>query len=169
MKYDFNEVAARHYDWVDRMGWHNKNHILVTVALIGSEIGEAAWEVVEYGDTHEDFDLVARTYSFGEELCDVLLRLFDLGVTLGYNLSGETLDERCIVGYNKQLKTLMKEFGDLVNAARGETIGEDFKECFFQLIDTVLYMCKANCIDVKHVIDKKIEKNEQRGNKGRLL
>lgn len=36
-----NQIAKRHYAWVDRMGWHNKT-VLEALALISSEIGEAA-------------------------------------------------------------------------------------------------------------------------------
>ena len=32
-----NEIAARQYDWVERMGWHNKT-VLEALALIASEV-----------------------------------------------------------------------------------------------------------------------------------
>jgi NTP pyrophosphatase (non-canonical NTP hydrolase) len=60
-------IADRHYDWVERMGWHNKT-VLEALALIASEIGEAVNEC--RGDV--------PTPAFGSELVDIILRTLDL-------------------------------------------------------------------------------------------
>ena len=65
MSWDY--VAAKQYDWVERMGWHNKT-VLETIALIGSEIGELAKEYIINGYCD----------SFSEELADIILRSLDL-------------------------------------------------------------------------------------------
>jgi NTP pyrophosphatase (non-canonical NTP hydrolase) len=62
-----NEMCALQYDWVERMGWHNKT-VLEALALIASEVGEAVNEC--RGD--------APTEDFGEELADIILRVADL-------------------------------------------------------------------------------------------
>ena len=62
-----NEIAARQYDWVERMGWHNKT-VLEALALIASEVGEAVNEC--RGE--------APTELLGTELADIILRVADL-------------------------------------------------------------------------------------------
>jgi len=70
-----NELAAKHYDWVERMGWHNKT-VLEALALIASEVGEAVNEC--RGDT--------PTPEFGTELADIILRVLDLAEWQGVDL-----------------------------------------------------------------------------------
>ena len=73
---DINELAAKHYDWVERMGWHNKT-VLEALALIASEVGEAVNEC--RGDT--------PTPEFATELADIILRVVDLAHLQGINLA----------------------------------------------------------------------------------
>ena len=43
---NLNELARKHYEWVEAMNWHNKT-VLEVLALIGSvEIGEAAFSIL---------------------------------------------------------------------------------------------------------------------------
>ena len=71
-----NSIAARQYEWVERMGWHNKT-VLEALALIASEVGEAVNEC--RGDT--------PTSEFGVELADIILRVADLAHWQGINLA----------------------------------------------------------------------------------
>lgn len=64
---NINELCKKQYDWVERMGWHNKT-VLEYLALIGSEVGEAVNEC--RGN--------APTEDFGYELADIVLRVADL-------------------------------------------------------------------------------------------
>lgn len=73
---DINELAAKQFDWVERMGWHNKT-VLEALALIGSEVGEAVNEC-----RHEH-----PSANFGEELADIILRTVDLAHWQGINLA----------------------------------------------------------------------------------
>ena len=73
---DINEIAVKHHDWVERMGWHNKT-VLEALALIGSEVGEAVNEC--RGDE--------PTENFATELADIILRTADLAHTHGINLA----------------------------------------------------------------------------------
>lgn len=61
------EIARAQYDWVERMGWHNKT-VLEGLALIASEVGEAVNEC--RGDT--------PSKEFKIELADIILRVLDL-------------------------------------------------------------------------------------------
>jgi NTP pyrophosphatase (non-canonical NTP hydrolase) len=70
-----NELAAKQFDWVERMGWHNKT-VLEALALIASEVGEAVNEC--RGD--------APTPDFGTELADIVLRVVDLAHWQGVDL-----------------------------------------------------------------------------------
>lgn len=80
-----NELCARQYDWVERMGWHNKT-VLEALALIASEVGEAVNEC--RGE--------APTEAFGEELADILLRTFDLAQWQGIDLEAAILRKMTI-------------------------------------------------------------------------
>jgi len=64
---NINELAAKQFDWVERMGWHNKT-VLEALALIASEVGEAVNECRGAEPTPE----------FGTELADIILRVVDL-------------------------------------------------------------------------------------------
>lgn len=70
-----NELAEKQYDWVERMGWHNKT-VLEALALIASEVGEAVNECRGEAPTPE----------FGTELADIILRVVDLAQWQGINL-----------------------------------------------------------------------------------
>jgi NTP pyrophosphatase (non-canonical NTP hydrolase) len=80
-----NELCARQYDWVERMGWHNKT-VLEALALIASEVGEAVNEC--RGEE--------PTEAFGEELADILLRTFDLAQWQGIDLEAAILRKMAI-------------------------------------------------------------------------
>ena len=41
---NINELCERQFDWVERMGWHNKT-ALEALALVASEVGEAVNEL----------------------------------------------------------------------------------------------------------------------------
>ena len=69
-----NEIATKHNEWVERMGWHNKT-VLEALALIASEVGEAVNEC--RGE--------APTEKFGTELADIIVRTLDLMVWHGIN------------------------------------------------------------------------------------
>lgn len=71
-----NEIAAKQYDWVERMGWHNKT-VLEALALIASEVGEAVNECRGEKPSAE----------FGTELADIILRVADLAQWQGIDLA----------------------------------------------------------------------------------
>lgn len=73
---ELNEIAAKHYDWVERMGWHNKT-VLEMLALIASEVGEAINECRGEKPTEK----------FATELADIVLRVVDLAQSQNIDLS----------------------------------------------------------------------------------
>ena len=73
---DINEIAAKQYEWVESVGWHNKT-VLEALALIASEVGEAVNEC--RGEKPSD--------EFGTELADIILRVADLAHWQGINLA----------------------------------------------------------------------------------
>lgn len=75
-----NTIARRQFDWVERMGWHNKT-VLEALALISSEVGEAVNEC--RGEK--------PTENFGEELADIILRTVDLAEMCGINIGDAIL------------------------------------------------------------------------------
>ena len=72
---ELNEIAARQYAWVERMGWHNKT-ALEALALIASEVGEAVNECRGEVPTPE----------FAGELADIILRVLDLAHWQGIDI-----------------------------------------------------------------------------------
>lgn len=73
---DINEIAEKQFDWVERMGWHNKT-VLEALALIASEVGEAVNEC--RGEV--------PTVELGTELADIILRVADLAQWQKINLA----------------------------------------------------------------------------------
>lgn len=77
---DLKDIAQQNYDWVERMGWHNKTP-LEALALVASEVGEAINECRNEKPTPE----------FGEELADIILRVTDLAHWQGVDIEKEVL------------------------------------------------------------------------------
>jgi NTP pyrophosphatase (non-canonical NTP hydrolase) len=82
---DISELQKRQFDWVDRMGWHNKT-VLEALALVASEVGEAVNECRGESPTEK----------FGTELADIILRVVDLAEWQGINLS-EVISAKMLV------------------------------------------------------------------------
>jgi len=82
---DINEIAEKQFDWVERMGWHNKT-ALEALALIASEVGEAVNECRG----------VTPTKEFGTELADIVLRVADLAHWQGIDLALEITKKMAI-------------------------------------------------------------------------
>lgn len=77
-----NELAKKNYDWVERMGWHNKT-TLEALALVASEVGEAINEC--RGEKPTD--------NFAEELADIVLRVLDIAHWQGIDIELELLNK----------------------------------------------------------------------------
>lgn len=82
---NINEIAEKQYDWVERMGWHNKT-VLESLALIASEVGEAVNECRDEKPTSE----------FGTELADIVLRVADLAHWQGIDLAAVIADKMAL-------------------------------------------------------------------------
>jgi NTP pyrophosphatase (non-canonical NTP hydrolase) len=76
------QLSAQHFDWVEKMGWHNKTP-LEALALVASEVGEAVNEC--RGEKPTD--------AFGEELADIVLRVMDLAYWQGVDLEQEIVNK----------------------------------------------------------------------------
>jgi NTP pyrophosphatase (non-canonical NTP hydrolase) len=101
---DLNSLCARQFDWVERMGWHNKS-VLEALALIASEVGEASDELDWNDPIQAKMAGISRsvakavnccrhtepTENFKVELADICLRVFDLSHSQGINLEKEVL------------------------------------------------------------------------------
>lgn len=77
------DIAEKHYDWVDRMGWHGKATPLELLALVASEIGEAVNEC--RGEEPTD--------KLGSELADIILRTLDMSLVMGIDIEKELLNK----------------------------------------------------------------------------
>lgn len=72
---NINKIAELNYEWVERMGWHNKT-TLEALALVASEVGEAINEC-RGEEPSEDF---------AEELADIVLRVLDIAHWQGIDM-----------------------------------------------------------------------------------
>ncbi len=77
---ELKQIASTNWEWVDRMGWHNKTP-LECLMLVVSECGEAANECRGEKPTN----------LFGEELADIILRTVDLAHDHGIDIQAEVL------------------------------------------------------------------------------
>jgi len=73
-----NDTAKNNYEWVEKMGWHNKT-VLEALALVASEVGEAINECRNEKPTD----------AFGEELADIVLRVLDIAHWQGIDIEQE--------------------------------------------------------------------------------
>ncbi len=79
---NINKLAEQNYDWVERMGWHNKT-TLEALALVASEVGEAINECRGEKPTN----------NFAEELADIVLRVLDIAHWQGIDMEQELLNK----------------------------------------------------------------------------
>ncbi len=77
-----NEIAQKNYQWVEKIGWHNKT-TLEALALVASEVGEAINECRNEKPTD----------AFGEELADIILRVLDIAHWQGIDIEKEIIDK----------------------------------------------------------------------------
>jgi len=74
-----NELARKQHDWLVSVGWVGKTTPLEDIALIASEIGEAANECRGEKPTEK----------FGSELADIILRTLGLAEKEGIDMEAE--------------------------------------------------------------------------------
>lgn len=164
--------AQVHWDWIDKMGWHG-NPLMSSMGLVGSEIGEAAQELANRMSGPE------AEQAAKEELVDILLRLMDLAVTYKVDLAKEAeaftflkeKEER--MSENVQFLHIAAAFGRWVNTARKETLPPEFSttmgELAFRTLVLFYTLDRYDQVGLETVLLRKIEKNKQRGNKGRRI
>lgn len=158
---NINELALKHYNWVERMNWHNKT-VLESLALIGSEIGEAIAECWNNNPTE----------NFGEELADIFLRIADLALVEKVDLQ-KVVNEADIVWHTEDylghFNEITVEWAAWINTARKETLKEDFGISLGKVLKRVFLIAQKAQVDIFIEINKKIEKNENRGTRGRVI
>jgi hypothetical protein len=161
----WNDIAIQHSTWVASMGWHNKT-VLESIALIGSEIGEAAAECLE--DRCTD--------AFGMELADIVLRTADLSRTEGVNLD-EVVKNAGVVGDGEAMSSqrvtdlmlqLLIEWSKFANTARKSSLGPDFGHCMGRLIRRVMDVAAVAGVDLHAEVVRKMAINKLNGTRGRL-
>jgi len=158
---DLNTIGAKHSQWVEAMGWHNKT-VLESLALIASEIGEAAAECLGILDV----------VKFGEELADIILRTTDLAVTEGVNLNEEvakvTVDWKATT-IAECISEILVDYALWSNTARKAELGVDFAQGMAMVVARVIDLADTCHIDLNEEVAKKLAKNAQRGTRGRLF
>jgi dimeric dUTPase (all-alpha-NTP-PPase superfamily) len=158
---DLNTIAEKQFDWVERMGWHNKT-VLEALALIASEVGETAEECFGSSPTKE----------FGEELSDIVLRIADLSYDKGYDL--QKLTDQAVIQWRS--KNLLEDFAEImvdlanwINTARKATLNEDFGFYMGRVVKRVIEISSREGVNLEKEILRKMEINEERGTRGRIV
>lgn len=158
---NLNELAKKHYEWVEAMNWHNKT-VLEALALIGSEIGEAAFEHIDE----------VPSSSFGEELADIMLRTLDLAAWQNTNLNEEVSLNKIDWKYStvpEMFMQLFSEFGHLVNTARKVNLDNNFHSQLGKFTHGVMDIATFTNINLEKEIANKMAINLQRGTRGRVI
>lgn len=163
-----NELASRHFQWVERMGWHN-NNVLEALGLIASEVGEAAKEgLTGWPSQH-----------LGEELADIVLRCLDLahgqGTDLDSLMAGQTMQWHSFA-LPACLVEVLIEVAALINLTRHErsvtfstNYGPAFGEGLARVIMRVSQIAAYYDIDLEDAVNQKMALNLKRGNRGRVV
>lgn len=158
-----NALAAKHFQWVERMGWHNKTD-LESLALITSEVGETFDEILD------DEEL---SPAFGEELADIILRTLDLAHLHGLDLDASALKlgQPAMRGEPARtgLARLVPEIARAVNACRGAEPAEPFGPALTRIVQIVFALAQWHGVDLLGEIERKMDKNERNGTRGRLI
>ncbi len=161
MTMDLNAIGARHTAWVAAMGWHNKT-VLESLALIASEIGEAAAECL----------VVVDTARFGEELADIVLRCVDLAQTEGIDLNVEvswvTVRWKTVTAA-EGVAELLVDYALWSNTARKAVLGTDFARGMATVVARVISLADRFGIDLNQEVARKLAKNAERGTRGRPI
>lgn len=158
---NLNKIAQAQFVWVEDMKWHNKT-VLESLALIASEIGEAAYEHLDSTPTEH----------FGEELADIMLRSLDLACWQKVDLNNEVEHINFNYKYEDVPRMFMQltfEFGNLVNTARKTQLEQSFHTALALFIKAVLIMAEKSQINLEKEILNKMEINLQRGTRGRIV
>lgn len=161
---DLNAISERHHAWVERMGWHNKT-VLESLALIASEIGEAA------GECLGGFSIPER---FGEELADIILRCVDLAKTEGVNLNEQVALALQEIEWvtdtaSERITEVLIDFGKWCNTARKTPLGPDFGAAMGTVVARVIDLAARHRIDLHTAVQLKLKKNELNGTRGRPI
>lgn len=82
---EINEIAEKHYNWIEKMNWHNAT-VLESLALVASEVGEAVNECRG----------AKPTEAFGSELADIILRTVDIAYKHGIDINHEIMVKMAI-------------------------------------------------------------------------
>lgn len=166
-----NKIAQLQHDWVERMGWHNKND-LESMALIASEVGEAAAECL---GAHWPSD------EFGMELADIILRVADLAQVHGFDLEERYVSVVYGTGIN-EIKAILVGLTPLASMAymmtkvamatnccrRGETTG-NLDVHLAEIVFMVIEIAQKSAVDILDCVERKMEINEARGTRGRAV
>lgn len=157
---DLNKIARTHFEWVERMGWHNKS-TLESIALVASEVGEAAAECLS----------TEPSPAYGEELADIILRTADLAQTHGIDLTAASLTD--VAWTDTSLRgafaELMVDIAQWVNTARSHELDQKFTDAMGRVTRRVMDMAQRAGVDLEAEVLRKMAINETRGTRGRRI
>lgn len=161
-----NKIAKAHFDWVESKSWHNKSP-LESIALIGSEIGEAVQEVFNKNDSLRDL-----------EIADIYLRCIDLAVENNIDLDENR--KKQITHYHnfnvsnygyhvvQHLAYLTVPLAKLANTTRHEKLPKEFSETLINFMLEIEKISVYNHIDLINNVAEKIEINLTKDHKDRI-
>lgn len=159
-------LAEQHFQWVESKNWHNKT-ALESIALIGSEIGEALAEA--YDKNQDKLKL---------EVADIYLRCMDF--TLENRINMDELRSQHIHFFNEldyskygnsnieHLAYLNIPLAKLANTTRYTELHPEFKETLAEFILSVEKFAEKYDLNLYESITQKIQINLTKNHKNRI-
>lgn len=158
---EISRIAKRHHKWVASMGWHNRTS-LEALAMVGSEMGEAAIEI----------SLAGVTNKFKHELADIVLRCIDFTESLGIDLESRILPPTtrsvAYVSLERGFLDLIGLLSRAVNAARASN-DDLLGDYLVEIIAKSFEIGERLGIDLIASLSEKVEINIARGSRGRVI
>lgn len=161
-----NLLAKQHYDWVESRNWHNKTP-LESIALIGSEIGEAL----------EEAFLMSKD-KLHLEIADIYLRSMDLAVEFNIGLDQERnenyfhFQELNFHAYGshiiEHLAYLTIPLAKLANTTRYHELPPEFSISLVKFMLSIEKLCDVHKIPLFENINKKIQINLEKNHQNRV-
>jgi NTP pyrophosphatase (non-canonical NTP hydrolase) len=170
---NLTEISIQHHAWVQKMGWHNKR-TLESLGLVGTEIVEVQEQILLYQESPLPMKGVAFDEFWArlcEELADVTLRLMDLSVEEGVDLTalaegaGESVWKSRLA--DAAIAEVLIDWMHCMNAARKVVLDDDFLAKLGKLARRVMDYARVLEIDLLAHVQEKMARNLQNGTRGR--
>jgi NTP pyrophosphatase (non-canonical NTP hydrolase) len=161
-----NTLAQKHFNWIQSKNWNSKSQ-LESIALIGSEIGEAFQEVFSNNNELLEF-----------EIADIYLRTINLAIENNMDLDKERANQ-----FDYYIKLNLSKYGSqilehlayltiplaqLANTTRYEKLPPEFNTTLICFLLTIEKICNFHNIPLLEKVEQKIIINQTKDHAKRI-